>query len=117
MKVSASGSMTGPTDTTNGAVESRENPRHAGWMWLSDSHFSPHQYTVNAAGLTLARTDLGHRDSTHAAFAKQSDITPAWQRWIDRAGRDAREQRAVVRYLTLALDTPTHAGDNERSTP
>jgi hypothetical protein len=83
-----------------------ENPRHAGWMWLSDSHFSPHQYTVNAAGLAHATVDLGHRRSTHTAFAGQPDITPTWQRWIDRAGRDAGEQRDVVRYLTMALETP-----------
>lgn len=107
--------MTDVNDTTGGEVEG-ENPRHAVWMWLSDSHFSPHQYTLNAAGLAHARTDLGHRNSTHAAFAEQSDVTPAWQRWIDRAGRDAREQGAVVHYLTLALETPAHAGDNERST-
>jgi hypothetical protein len=108
--------MTARTDTTNGDEESRENPRHADWAWLSDSHFSPHQYTVDAAGLAHASTALRHRQSTHAAFAGQSDVTPAWQRWIDRAGRDGCEQRAVVRYLTLALDTPRHAAENERST-
>ena len=107
--------MTARTDTTKGDAESRENPRHADWAWLTDSHFSPHQYTVDAAGLAHASTALGHRDSTFAAFADQSDVTPAWQRWIDRAGRDAHEQRAVVHYLTLALDPPRHAGKSERS--
>jgi hypothetical protein len=108
--------MTARTDTTKGDAEAREKPRHADWAWLSDSHFSPHQYTVDAAGLAHACTDLGHRQSTHAAFADQSDVSPAWQRWIDRASRDAHEQRAVVHYLSLALDTPRHAGENERST-
>ena len=42
----------------------------------------------------------------HTAFAGQSEITPAWQKWIDRAGRDASEQRAVVDYLTMALGSP-----------
>lgn len=84
-----------------------DDPRHAGWMWLGDSRFSPHQYTVTAAGLAHASADLGHRDSTHTAFAGQSKITPAWQKWIDRAGRDADEQRAVVDYLTMALDPPS----------
>jgi hypothetical protein len=88
------------------AFATGDDPRHAGWMWLGDSRFSPHQYAVNAAGLAHARADLGHRDSTHTAFAKQSDITPAWQKWIDRADRDASEQRAVVHYLTMALDSP-----------
>jgi hypothetical protein len=81
-----------------------DNPLHAGWMWLGDSRFSPHQYAINTAGLAQASADLGHRERTQTAFAGQPGITPTWQRWIDRAGRDAREQRAVVHYLTLALD-------------
>jgi hypothetical protein len=96
--------MSAAADAQDTGFVAGDNPRHAGWMWLGDSRFSPHQYEVNAAGLAHASTDLGHRDSTHTAFAGQPDITPAWQKWIDRAGRDAVEQRAVVHYLTMALD-------------
>jgi hypothetical protein len=98
--------MSNRNDAPGAGFLTGDDPRHAGWMWLGDSRFSPHQYAVNAAGLAHASADLGHRDSTHTAFAGQSEITPAWQKWIDRAGRDASEQRAVVHYLTMALDSP-----------
>ena len=95
--------MSNATDVSKAEFTSGDNPLHAGWMWLGDSRFSPHQYAINTAGLAQASADLGHRERTQTAFAGQPGITPAWQRWIDRAGRDAREQRAVVHYLTLAL--------------
>jgi hypothetical protein len=98
--------MSNRNDAPGAGFVTGDDPRHAGWVWLGDSRFSPHQYAVSAAGLAHASADLGHRDSTHTAFAGQSEITPAWQKWIDRAGRDAGEQRAVVHYLTMALDRP-----------
>jgi hypothetical protein len=96
--------MSGAAGAPKTGFVSGDDPRHAGWMWLGDSRFSPHQYAVNAAGLAHASADLGHRERTRKSFAGQPDITPAWQKWVDRADRDAGEQGAVVHYLTMALD-------------
>jgi hypothetical protein len=59
----------------------------------------PIHYAASKDGVVAAETELARLVALHTAYARQPDISPFWQGYINQKAADVAAQRGVIQQL------------------